>query len=347
MITLKRLLIALVAFTASGLLVVGLGIANAETPAERCKRETTAYNNAWKNTWAQANPGKSPSDAPPPPVPYKCGGGNDGPPPTLSPTPDDEPDDTTPTTNAPTTTQQRTGPNVNAPTERRELENVDRGQEPIGGNKTTSLTPSEAPRETESESASSPTKPKNRKTKAPTSSDRPTRGNPTEPFKKNASNDGNNDTSDSACVRIWGTETRIGSNCHHYREEVRKISGNIRTDFGDVAGQCSYGDDSLPCELGHDIKRAITIGFTGGFSSEFVKMELSMAKTDESTIKITCGKPKDPDRMKATIAYVSYYEPHYTIDRYYVSGGGLAERSAEQVGKEGRGVHCEHIPRTV
>lgn len=125
MITLKRILIALIAITASGLLVVGLGIANAETPAERCKRETTAYNNTWKNTWAQANPGKSPSDAPSPPVPYKCGGGNDGPPPpTLLPsTSTPEASDTT---EAPTSSGQRkdgSGPKMNAPTERREIEN--------------------------------------------------------------------------------------------------------------------------------------------------------------------------------------------------------------------------------
>ncbi|AFR51650.1 hypothetical protein KTR9_5437 (plasmid) [Gordonia sp. KTR9] len=53
-------------------LAVGQGVAYAETPAERCERETNAYNNAWKQGWAASNPGKSPNDAPPPPVPYVC-----------------------------------------------------------------------------------------------------------------------------------------------------------------------------------------------------------------------------------------------------------------------------------
>lgn len=48
--------------------------AQAETPAERCQRETQAYNDAWKRQWTQTHPievaeGKT---APPPPVPYRC-----------------------------------------------------------------------------------------------------------------------------------------------------------------------------------------------------------------------------------------------------------------------------------
>ncbi|MFC0316188.1 hypothetical protein ACFQNE_12250 [Gordonia phosphorivorans] len=111
------------------LLVVSLAPATAETPAERCKRETAAYNNAWKNTWAQANPGKSPSDAPKPPVPYKCGGGNEDPP-TLSPsTPEDKPDKTVePTKAAPDSDDSGEAPSMNAPTQRRELEHPDQGQ---------------------------------------------------------------------------------------------------------------------------------------------------------------------------------------------------------------------------
>ncbi len=60
-------------------LIVGGTPASAETPAERCKREASAYNEAWKATWTQANPGKSRNEAPPPPVPHTCRGGNDDP----------------------------------------------------------------------------------------------------------------------------------------------------------------------------------------------------------------------------------------------------------------------------
>ena len=113
--------------------------ADAETPAERCKRETTAYNNAWKNTWAQANPGKSPSQAPPPPVPYKCGGGSGGPPPPPPTTSQEVPGKTgAPTKSAPEgdgdgdgDDDDDDGPNLNTPTERRELEHPDKGQPAI------------------------------------------------------------------------------------------------------------------------------------------------------------------------------------------------------------------------
>ncbi|MXP20161.1 hypothetical protein GIY30_02090 [Gordonia sp. HNM0687] len=45
--------------------------ADAETPAERCARETAAYNSAWAQSWAVAN-GQPASQAPHPPVPYVC-----------------------------------------------------------------------------------------------------------------------------------------------------------------------------------------------------------------------------------------------------------------------------------
>lgn len=45
--------------------------ASAETPAERCARETATYNNAWAQSWA-ASTGKPADQAPPPPVPYTC-----------------------------------------------------------------------------------------------------------------------------------------------------------------------------------------------------------------------------------------------------------------------------------
>ncbi|PZT89535.1 MAG: hypothetical protein DI630_32040 [Gordonia sp. (in: high G+C Gram-positive bacteria)] len=52
-------------------LVVPADPASAETPAERCARETAAYNSAWAQTWAASN-GRPASEAPPPPVPYVC-----------------------------------------------------------------------------------------------------------------------------------------------------------------------------------------------------------------------------------------------------------------------------------
>ncbi len=115
------------------LVVVITPPANAETPAERCKRETAAYNNAWKNTWAQANPGKKPSQAPPPPVPYKCGRNDQAPPEIATPerpgtsTPDVvEPED-------PTVDSRREGPALNPPTERSEpATGVDPDQPAIG-----------------------------------------------------------------------------------------------------------------------------------------------------------------------------------------------------------------------
>lgn len=82
------------------------GPASAETPAERCARETSAYNSAWAASWAASNPGQSAADAPPPPVPYVCV----------------EPQDPTTTPTSPTTTapglpepdEQGSGPNVGA-----------------------------------------------------------------------------------------------------------------------------------------------------------------------------------------------------------------------------------------
>lgn len=128
----RRILGAAFALAASLSMTIGLGVASAETPAERCKRETTTYNNAWRSTWTQANPGKSPSDAPPPPVPYRCGGGNNEPPPMLSPpepTPETTKETARPKTSAPPSATP--GPNMNAPTERREIEHPGTGQKPV------------------------------------------------------------------------------------------------------------------------------------------------------------------------------------------------------------------------
>lgn len=97
--------------------------ASAETPAERCQRETSAYNAAW------AALGKKP------PVPYKCGGSNE-PPPTLSPSPDEDESDESAerTPDSPKTDNSGgNGPSMNGPTERRELEHPEQGQAPITG----------------------------------------------------------------------------------------------------------------------------------------------------------------------------------------------------------------------
>ena len=339
-------LIALTALAAAMVLAISLAPASAETPAERCKRETSAYNNAWKNSWAASHPGKKPSDAPPPPVPYKCGGNNDGPPPTVQPTtttPDASRETVEPSTETPS---DGTGPNMNAPTERRDLEHPDSGQRTIGGRTTPSTSArTDSPVPTAPSTTDLPAQASEAPTTAPysrssTSDDR------SDPFKKNVSDEGNNDTSDSACVRIWGTETRIGSNCHHYREEDRKVSTRDYIDFNDIAGTCTYDENSAPCGLSHTATRGVTVGFTGGFEAEFVKAELSMSVEESISVQVTCGPPLKPETSKGTIAFVTYYEPTYTIDKYYVSGGGLAERSDEQQGKQGKGVHCQTIART-
>lgn len=136
MTTIKRVLLSLLAITASGALLLGIGIANAETPAQRCKRETTEYNNAWKNTWAQTNPGKDASKAPPPPVPYKCGS-NSGTAPSLPSTTSSRPapeSSAAPTTAGPDANA--TEPSMNQPTERREIEHPQSGQPIITGQAT-------------------------------------------------------------------------------------------------------------------------------------------------------------------------------------------------------------------
>lgn len=48
--------------------------AKAETPEERCKRQTDEYNAAWKRQWAQSHKSEAARgvEAPPPLVPYRC-----------------------------------------------------------------------------------------------------------------------------------------------------------------------------------------------------------------------------------------------------------------------------------
>lgn len=126
-------LVAALAIASAIALTASIAPVNAETPAQRCKRETTAYNNAWKHTWAQANPGKELSDAPKPPIPYRCGGGT-GPAPTLPPSSSDSP--SAPTTSSPPTDtpSERSGPTLTPPTSRHDkASGLDPNQPPIEG----------------------------------------------------------------------------------------------------------------------------------------------------------------------------------------------------------------------
>lgn len=234
---------------------------------------------------------------------------------------------------------------MNPPTDRRSLEHPTSDQPSIGDGGSPSPTTRTYPTTPSSRAVPAPTR-----TNAPRRQPAPSRGaraasDASGQLKKNVS-DGNNDTSDSACIRIRGTETRIGSNCHHDREEVRQTSDDIVTDYQDAAGTCTYDGMSQPCALSHSASRAITLGFTGGLEIKVVKAELSISQETSVTIQVTCAAPANPATAKGTIAFVSNYNPRYTIDKSYVGGGVLAERSAEQSGKEGRGVHCETIPRT-
>lgn len=111
------------------------------------------------------------------------------------------------------------------------------------------------------------------------------------------------------------------------------------------SGVCSYDRNSNPCKLSHETQRGVSVGFTGGLSTEFVKAELSVTSSETATVQVVCGAPKNSDASKGTIACMSNYSPTYTVDKYYVQGGGRVERSAEQSAKEGKGVHCVTISR--
>ncbi|MCZ4581517.1 hypothetical protein O4158_20995 [Gordonia amicalis] len=115
-------LVAIGIATISALALTSTPTASAETPAERCARETAAYNSAWAQSWAASN-GKPASQAPPPPVPYVC---VDPGPPTSSTTP--PPSVTAPTIPTETNTPNTGGPNMgaHAPTDI-----PDAGQTPI------------------------------------------------------------------------------------------------------------------------------------------------------------------------------------------------------------------------
>lgn len=89
---------------------VDWSMASAETPAQRCARETAAYNSAWAQGWAQQN-GRPASEAPPPPVPYVCHDPGTQTPTTTMPTV------TAPTISATPTTENGVQPTVHAPTD--------------------------------------------------------------------------------------------------------------------------------------------------------------------------------------------------------------------------------------
>ncbi|MDY6810865.1 MAG: hypothetical protein SW127_17920 [Actinomycetota bacterium] len=89
-------------------LVVPADPASAETPAERCARETATYNSAWAQTWAASN-GRPASEAPPPPVPYVCH--DPGPTTTTTSKP---PVVTAPTVPSDTNVPEAPGPNMGA-----------------------------------------------------------------------------------------------------------------------------------------------------------------------------------------------------------------------------------------
>ncbi|MFF1555854.1 hypothetical protein ACFVX3_33090, partial [Rhodococcus erythropolis] len=97
------------ALVSIGLIVVPATVASAETPAERCARETSAYNSAWAATWTASHPG-NPGPAPSPPVPYVCHDPGTAPTTTTAPP--------TTTQGLPTAQSPGGGPNVgaNAPT---------------------------------------------------------------------------------------------------------------------------------------------------------------------------------------------------------------------------------------
>lgn len=81
-------------------IVTSTSTSSAETPAERCERETNDYNRNWENIWRTTHPG-DPGPPPPPPVPYQCHDpGPDPTPPSTTTTPGPS----SPTTTAPTTT---------------------------------------------------------------------------------------------------------------------------------------------------------------------------------------------------------------------------------------------------
>ena len=153
------------AVTAVAITLIVAPTGNAETPAERCKRETAAYNNTWKQAWVLAHPGTTINDAPAPTPPYTCGQNNQTTPTITTPSTTEE----TPTTTTPSETTSATStdrPNLTPPTSRNDNANgVAPGQPTIAngaprneGNSTNpqGLPSSESPSTTSSGHAAAP-----------------------------------------------------------------------------------------------------------------------------------------------------------------------------------------------
>ncbi|MFW0790008.1 hypothetical protein [Gordonia sp. CPCC 205333] len=111
------LLVAItVAICALGIAAITTGTSAAETPAERCQRETNTYNTTWKQAWVATHPGKSIDDAPAPNPPYKCGENNTTPPPSITTTSDTPtPSSASPSSSGNASTTPRVGPSLNPP----------------------------------------------------------------------------------------------------------------------------------------------------------------------------------------------------------------------------------------
>ncbi|WP_123925479.1 hypothetical protein [Gordonia oryzae] len=99
---------------AAAIAVISAPVGGAETPAERCKRETAAYNNAWKQAWVLAHPGSTIDNAPAPNPPYVCGQNNDTTPTISTPSTTDE--SSTAEISTATTSNDTLGPTLTAPT---------------------------------------------------------------------------------------------------------------------------------------------------------------------------------------------------------------------------------------
>ncbi|MEP9391773.1 hypothetical protein ABLE94_05860 [Gordonia sp. VNK1] len=131
----KAALLALgciVAVTVVAITLISAPTSSAETPAERCKRETTAYNTAWKQAWVLAHPGSTVDDAPTPNPPYKCGQNNETTPTITTPSTTEEAPTTTEASTETSSSSPASGPNLNPPTSTSSpAANITSGQAPI------------------------------------------------------------------------------------------------------------------------------------------------------------------------------------------------------------------------
>ncbi|MXP24350.1 hypothetical protein GIY30_23800 [Gordonia sp. HNM0687] len=124
------------------LTAIAVPAVHAETPAERCTRETNAYNQTWKQAWVLAHPGTTIDDAPAPNPPYICHSGDDGgsaPTITAPSTTETPTNSATATSEAPPTGVETTsnGPDLEPPASTSSpADNVDAGQPTIGSAET-------------------------------------------------------------------------------------------------------------------------------------------------------------------------------------------------------------------